>query len=135
MKYKYKAQVRWGDLDAMGHVNNANYLTYAQEARFEWSFFQHHAKGELPGVMEMVVARAEVDFKKPIKIGGFFVDVELWVSRLGNSSFDMVYEIRHNGELCALVKTVQVAVDETVSKSRPLTEDERKFIEKYLIKE
>lgn len=135
MKFKYKAFVRWDDLDAMGHVNNAKYLTFAQEARFEWSFFQHHVKGELPGVMEMVVARAEVDFIKSIRLGGFFVDLELWVTRIGNSSFDMMTEIWHEGELCARVKTVQVAVDQTISKSRPLTEDEHKFIEKYLIKE
>ena len=38
MKYHHKAFVRWDDLDAMGHVNNAKYLTFAQEARFEWSF-------------------------------------------------------------------------------------------------
>ena len=56
MKYQHKAFVRWDDLDAMGHVNNAKYLTLAQEARFEWSFMQHHSKGEIPGLMEMVVA-------------------------------------------------------------------------------
>ncbi len=135
MKYQHKAFVRWDDLDAMGHVNNAKYLTFAQEARFEWSFMQHHAKGELPGLMDMVVARAEVDFVKGITLGGIYVDVELWVEKIGTASFNMVYEISNNGELCAKVRTVQVAVDETVSKSRPLNEDERKFLEKYLIKE
>jgi acyl-CoA thioester hydrolase len=135
MKYQHKAFVRWDDLDAMGHVNNAKYLTFAQEARFEWSFMQHHAKGEMPGLMDMVVARAEVDFIKGIMLGGIYVDVELWVEKIGTASFNMVYEICNNGELCARVKTVQVAVDETVSKSRPLTADERIFLEKYLIKE
>lgn len=135
MKYQHKAFVRWDDLDAMGHVNNAKYLTFAQEARFEWSFMQHHAKGEMPGLMDMVVARAEVDFLKGITLGGIFVDVELWVEKIGNASFNMVYEISNNGEMCARIKTVQVAVDESVSKSRPLNDDERKFLEKYLIKE
>ena len=135
MKYQHKAFVRWDDLDAMGHVNNAKYLTFAQEARFEWSFMQHHAKGEMPGLMDMVVARAEVDFLKGITLGGIYVDVELWVEKIGNASFNMVYEIRNNGEICAKVRTVQVAVDETVSKSRPLSEDERSFLSKYLIKE
>ena len=40
MKYTHKAFVRWDDLDAFGHVNNAKYLTYAQEARFEWGYSQ-----------------------------------------------------------------------------------------------
>ncbi|MBU6163707.1 MAG: acyl-CoA thioesterase [Actinomycetales bacterium] len=135
MKYQHKAFVRWDDLDAMGHVNNAKYLTLAQEARFEWSFMQHHSKGEIPGLMEMVVAKAEVDFYKPINLGGIFVDVELWVEKIGNSSFVMVYEIRNGEELCARLKTVQVGVDSAASKSRPLTDSERKFLEQYLIPE
>lgn len=135
MKYQHKAFVRWDDLDAMGHVNNAKYLTLAQEARFEWSFMQHHSKGEIPGLMEMVVAKAEVDFYKPINLGGIFVDVELWVEKIGNSSFVMVYEIRNGVELCARLKTVQVGVDSAASKSRPLTDSERKFLEQYLIPE
>lgn len=135
MKYQHKAFVRWDDLDAMGHVNNAKYLTLAQEARFEWSFMQQHSKGEIPGLMEMVVAKAEVDFYKPINLGGIFVDVELWVEKIGNSSFVMVYEIRNGEELCARLKTVQVGVDSAASKSRPLTDLERKFLEQYLIPE
>ena len=135
MKYQHKAFVRWDDLDAMGHVNNAKYLTLAQEARFEWSFMQHHSKGEIPGLMEMVVAKAEVDFYKPINLGGIFVDVELWVEKIGNSSFVIVYEIRTGEELCARLKTVQVGVDSAASKSRPLTDSERKFLEQYLIPE
>jgi acyl-ACP thioesterase len=51
MRFQNKQYVRWGDLDAFGHVNNATYLIYAQEARFAWS-----------KMLEMVVARAEVDF-------------------------------------------------------------------------
>ena len=135
MKYSHRAFVRWDDLDAMGHVNNAKYLTLAQEARFGWSFMQHHSKGEIPGLMEMVVARAEVDFLKGITTGGIFVDVDLWVEKIGNSSFVMVYEIRNGEELCARIRTVQVGVDKSVAKSRQLTDDERKFLEKYLIKE
>jgi acyl-CoA thioester hydrolase len=135
MKYQHKAFVRWDDLDAMGHVNNAKYLTLAQEARFEWSFMQHHSKGQLPGLMDMVVARAEVDFFKGITLGGIFVEVDLWVEKIGNSSFVMVYEIRNGEELCARIKTVQVGVDSSVSKSRALTDSERKFLEQYLIPE
>jgi acyl-CoA thioester hydrolase len=83
----------------------------------------------------MVVARAEVDFFKGITVGGFYVDVELWVEKIGNSSFVMVYEVKNGGELCARIKTVQVGVDKSVSKSRALTPEERKFLEQYLIPE
>lgn len=116
----------------MGHVNNAKYLTFAQEARFEWSFVQHTRDGKLPGILEMVVARAEVDFLAPIFQGGIYVDVELWVESIGNSSFAMVYEIKDEKKIYARVKTVQVAVDESVAKSRPLNDEERAFLQQYV---
>jgi acyl-CoA thioester hydrolase len=132
MKYLHKAFIRWDDLDAMGHVNNAKYLTIAQEARFDWSFVQNAKGNNRPGFLEMVVARAEVDFKTAIFQGGIYVDVELWVESIGNSSFTMIYEIKSEKELYARVKTVQVAVDETVAKSRPLNDEERGFLQQYL---
>ena len=103
------------------HVNNAVYLTYAQEARFAWS-----------GILEMVVARAEVDFIAPIYEGNVFVDVELWVSSIGNSSFTMAYEIKFKGEIVARITTVQVAVDMKTKKSSPLNDEQREFLTKYL---
>ena len=121
MRYQSKQYVRWDDLDAFGHVNNAVYLTYAQEARFAWS-----------GILEMVVARAEVDFIAPIHDGDTFLYIELWVSAVGNSSFTMTYEIKMKGELVARVKTVQVTVDMGTKKSSPISDDQRVFLTKYL---
>ncbi len=121
MKYQSKQYVRWDDLDAFGHVNNAVYLTYAQEARFAWS-----------GILEMVVARAEVDFIAPIYDGDTFLDIELWVSAIGNSSFTMTYEIKMKGEVVARVKTVQVTVDMSTKKSSPMSDEQRAFLTKYL---
>ena len=121
MKFRNKQYVRWDDLDALRHVNNAKYLTYAQEARFAWS-----------GMLEMVVARAELDFKLPIYDGNIFVDVTLWVESIGTSSFTMIYEITYEGELLARVKTVQVTISPATKKSRPINETEREFLSKYL---
>ncbi len=121
MRYQSKQYVRWDDLDAFGHVNNAKYLTYAQEARFAWS-----------GILEMVVARAEVDFIAPIYDGDSFVDVELWVSAIGTSSFSVTYEMKLKGEVVARVKTVQVTVDMKTKKSHPISTEQREFLTKYL---
>ena len=122
MKYHNQQFVRWDDIDAFGHVNNAKYLTYIQEARFLWS-----------PIIEMVVARAEVDFIEPIYEGGRFYDVNLWVEAIGNSSFTMGYEVvGDNGVVHAKVKTVQVVVSMETKKSRPLTDAEREFLDKYL---
>jgi acyl-CoA thioester hydrolase len=133
MIYTDKQFVRWDDIDAFGHVNNAKYLTYIQEARFQWSFYQYASKNEKPTLVEMVVAKAEIDYLVPIYEGGRFYDVNLWVESIGNSSFVMGYEVvGDNGVVHAKVKSVQVAVSMETKKSRPLTEPEREFLTQYL---
>ena len=121
MRSQNKQYVRWGDLDAFGHVNNATYLVYAQEARYAWS-----------KMLEMVVARAEVDFVAPIYTGDFYLDIEIWVNKIGNSSFGLTYEMKNGDELVARVKTVQVTVSMDTKKSRPINDAEREFLTLYL---
>jgi acyl-CoA thioester hydrolase len=121
MRSQNKQYVRWGDLDAFGHVNNATYLVYAQEARFAWS-----------KMLEMVVARAEVDFIAPIYTGDIYLDIEIWVHSIGNSSFGLTYEVKNGDELVARIKTVQVTVSMDTKKSRPINDAEREFLTKYL---
>lgn len=123
MRFQNKQYVRWGDLDAFGHVNNATYLVFAQEARYAWS-----------KMIEMVVARAEVDFIAPIYTGDIYIDVEIWVNKIGTSSFGVTYEMKNGDELLAVVKTVQVTVSMDTKKSRPLNDAEREFLNKYLEK-
>ena len=121
MRFQSKQYVRWGDLDAFGHVNNATYLVFAQEARFAWS-----------KMIEMVVARAEVDFLAPIYVGDIYLDIEIWVNKIGTSSFGVTYEMKNGDELVAVVKSVQVTVSMETKKSRPLNDAEREFLGKYL---
>ena len=132
MKYHNQQFVRWDDIDALGHVNNAKYLTYAQEARFHWSFYQFYERNETPYFIDMVVARAEVDFIVPIYEGGLFVDVHIWVESIGTSSFVLNYEISSKGVLHARMKSVQVAISLATKKSRPLTDTEREFLKEYM---
>ena len=134
MKYTHKAFVRWDDLDAFGHVNNAKYLTYAQEARFDWGYSQFAENKEGSVLIEMVVARGEVDYLLPITDGGSFYDLNLWVESISNSSFVMGYEVAKGAVVYAKMKTVQVMIDLGSRKSRPITDAERDFLNKYLVK-
>jgi len=133
MIYTNKQFVRWDDIDAFGHVNNAKYLTYIQEARFQWSFYEIQNEGDKPTLVEMVVARNEIDYLVPIHDGGLFYDVNLWVESIGNSSFVLGYEVvGATGVVHAKVKSVQVAVSMETKKSRPITDAEKVFLNKYL---
>ena len=132
MKHHRTIQVRWDDLDAFGHVNNATYLTFAQEARSDFVWFSRQRNGKEPIMADMVVARAEVDFIEPIYNGGTDLDVAISVTRIGNSSFELLYEMTSGDVLHARAKTVQVAVSMDTFKSRPINEQERAFLTPYL---
>jgi acyl-CoA thioester hydrolase len=133
MKFTNPQFVRWDDIDAFGHLNNAKYLVLFQEARVQWSFIQEKVRTEAPTLTEMVVARAEVDFIAPIYEGGLFYDVTLWVETIGGSSFKLSYEVTGaDGTIFAKGMTVQVAVDLQTKKSRPLSDTERAFLTQYL---
>jgi len=133
MKFTNPQFVRWDDIDAFGHLNNAKYLVLFQEARVQWSFIQEKVRTEAPTLTEMVVARAEVDFIAPVYEGGLFYDVTLWVETIGGSSFKLSYEVTGaDGTIFAKGMTVQVAVDMQTKKSRPLSDTERAFLTQYL---
>ena len=132
MRHLTKTHVRWDDLDGFGHVNNASYLTYMQEARSNFTWYSRKTVGLEPLLSSMVVARAEVDFIEPIYDGGFDLDVAIWVTKIGNSSFELAYELSSPLGLHARGRTVQVAVSMETKKSRPLTQEEREFLTGYL---
>lgn len=109
-------EVRYADLDPLGHVNNAVYFSYIEVGRIK--FFQ-----QLLGQIEMdpgfVVASARCDFRTPAYFGERLT-VETRVTRLGNRSFDLAHRVvGPDGRLVAEAQTVQVAVGPD-GKSRPL---------------
>ena len=132
MRFLSKQFIRWDDLDAFGHVNNAKYLTFVQEARIDMFWKSRVEKGLPPVFDDMVVARAEVDYKLPIYETNHDFDISIWVSKIGGAAFDLEYEISSKEGLHAHVKTVQVAVDLETKKSRRLREDERAILTTYL---
>ena len=106
--FVHRQNVRFRDVDAMGHVNNAVFLTYVEEARF--AFMRELGLVESLEDLTMVVARAEVDFRSPVR---FAEEVEVGVraSRFGTKSFELDYELRAGGRVVAQAKTVIVAYD------------------------
>ena len=135
MKHQFKCQVRWGDLDAFMHVNNAAYLTYIQEARVDFTVYSRQRANLQPVLIEMVVAHADIDYINPIYDAGIEIDIAVWVSKIGTSSFVLQYELSKDGAIYAKAKTVQVTVSMDTKTSRPVNEQERAFLSQYLISE
>ena len=132
MRHHGKTYVRWNDLDAFGHINNANYLTFIQEVRADFTWYSRIAKGLKPMFSDMVVARAEIDYLEPINAGGFEIDIAVWVSKIGNSSFTLEYELTSKAGVHARTRTVQVAVDMATKRSRAINDEERTLLTQYL---
>jgi acyl-CoA thioester hydrolase len=105
--FVYRDTVRFSDLDGMGHVNNAVFLTYMESARL--AFLSSLGAGENPQ-QSLILARVEVDFRSPIAFGE---DVEVGVrtSRVGKKSFELEHEVRADGRVAAEGKTVLVSYD------------------------
>lgn len=124
--------VRWGDLDSMGHVNNAKYFTYCESARM--SYFAairmlDHRESEKQGP---ALAAAHLNFRKQVRYPAE-LDVLTRVSEIGRSSFRMEYEIldRDSAERVADGHGVIVWVDYATGRSNPIPDSLREAIRQY----
>src|ERR1700741_3481341 len=91
--------IRWGDMDAMGHVNNTVYFRYMEQARIAW--FEALVPGaEAWSEMSIVIVNASCNFRKPIKYPGM-VEVKVFGGAPGGSSVPTHYELRVKDELYA----------------------------------
>ena len=118
--------VRFRDIDAMGHVNNAVYASYMEQARAR---YYQEVIGEGLDEVDTVLARIEVDYHKPINLGED-VSVRMRTTDIGDSSLIMEYEIVAAGEIAASGKTVQVVFDPGTERSTPVPDVWRERIER-----
>jgi acyl-CoA thioester hydrolase len=110
-----RESVRFRDCDAMGHVNNAVYSTYLEQARI----------GILGGLEPFILARVEIDFRAELHAGEE-VEVRSRCPRVGTKSFDLDHQIWAGDRLVAEAKSVLVGYDYTAGASVPLTENQRR---------
>ena len=138
--------LRWADVDAYAHVNNAALLTILEEARIAafWADDVGRAAGTSPGgapdapghrtalleagpgaATQTVIARQEVEYLLPIPYGRAPLVVRLWLSAVGGASIDVSYEVRRGETLYARAVSVIVLVDAATGRPRRITPDER----------
>ncbi len=91
--------VRWGDMDAMGHVNNTVYFRYMEQARIAW-FESLVPQAEAWSTMSIVIVNASCNFRRPINYPGT-VEVKVFAGAPGASSVGTFYELLLNDEVHA----------------------------------
>lgn len=120
MPYGAEVTVRYSDHDTLGHVNNAAYATFLEEARF--SYFLEVLEEPLTEI-SMVVAHVEMDFHAPVT--SRTVDVGIAIADIGERSFTVEYEVESEGEVAVTAATVQVPIDPETEESVPVPDEWR----------
>ena len=113
MPFVHTETVRFRDVDALGHVNNAAYLTYLEQARIA---FLAPMGADQTG---MILARVEIDFRAQVGFGDE-VEIEVEPLRVGTKSFELGYTVRVRGAVVAEAKTVLVAFDYSAGQAVPV---------------
>lgn len=120
--FTFTAQIRWGDIGRLGHVNNIRIVEYFQEARAAFL--------TAAGLPTAVAVRAmTVEFLHPLTPDDHRARVTSVVRTTGRSSFTVAQEAHNEaGTLSATAEAVLVALDIHTAASRPLSEAERTFL-------
>jgi acyl-CoA thioester hydrolase len=116
--YSETIRIRWRDIDALGHVNNAVYLTYLEELLNHWL---EPTLGD-----SWVTARSELDFRTELRLADGDVSGTVWPERLGTSSLTAGVRLKRRDGVTALEgRMVLVAWDPETRRPRKLTDPER----------
>lgn len=131
--YNYAIQLRWSDMDNLGHVNNAKYFTYIESARLnllqDAGIADHWTEAQGP-----ILASASCQFKRPI-VYPADVNVATWIARVGNSSFHVNHRLIVEGQVMASANTVAVWCDYKAGKPLPMSQELRELMAPYIKEE
>ena len=117
---------RFSDLDGMGHVNNAVFSVYIEQARLAW--FGHYAAEEPMPLQDVILARTEIDFRSQV---GYAETVAIGVrpSRVGTKSFEFEFELRVGDSVVAEAKSVLCGYDYDAERSAEVPERWRRRLQ------
>jgi acyl-CoA thioester hydrolase len=127
MRYVYECPVRWSDLDAYGHLNNARFLTLFEEARVALMFVGAKEAGLTSFEEGIVIHRHEVDYLRPVDYGPV-VRIEMWISEMRASRFTVSYELFDGDQLASRAASICVPFDLATQRPRRLSDAERAFL-------
>jgi acyl-CoA thioester hydrolase len=124
-RHRYRCAVRFSDVDAYRHVNNVTYFAYYQEARIGLLASLRQRGGAPAHSFGVVVAQADVDYRRPMFFREEAYAVESWVSRVGRASFVVDGQIVDRGEVLSRSRIAMVAFDPATQRPSPLTDHQR----------
>lgn len=131
MNYIHHCALRWSDMDAYGHVNNARFLTLYEEARVALFFTGARQMGLTSFEDGIVISRHEIDYLRPVDYGDP-VRIEMWIEEVRPSRFTIAYELFDDEVVASRARSVCVPFDLANQRPRRLTDAERDFLGDWL---
>ena len=131
-RHTYHCPMRWSDMDAYGHVNNVVYLTYLEEARVDMLFTLGAELGAKALSEGVLVARHEIDYRRPLVYHQGGVDIDLWTGVIKGASFELRYEVHDDETVFARAASLLVPFDLTAQRPRRVSPEERAFLTQYV---
>ena len=121
--------VRWGDQDALGHVNNATFFRYVEQARIEWLAGVPDAPwtGGAEAAQGPLVVHLAMDFRAPV-VYPATVEVDVLAGRVGRTSLGLDHELRVGGEVVATAQSVLVWADYAAGRPVPVPDGLREIL-------
>jgi acyl-CoA thioester hydrolase len=126
--YTTEIDVRFRDIDAMGHVNNAVYATYLEQARTE--YFRDVLDADL-SALATVLASLSIEFRRPVELTDGPVTVAIDIAEPGTSSVTMTHDLHADGEVVAEAEATLVSLDPDSGDPAPIPDEFRSAIESY----
>jgi len=151
MRLHVPIRLRWSDLDAYAHVNNAEMLRLLEEARIQAFWSNDEPGGAAPATVAStavldgrpgaatltLIARLEIEYLAPVPYLRAPIDIQLWIGKLGGASLDVCYEVCSPAgtvpaQVFARASTTIVLVDALTGRPRKINEIERAAWTPYL---
>ncbi|MEU3740130.1 MULTISPECIES: thioesterase family protein [unclassified Streptomyces] len=131
-RHIYSCPLRWSDMDAFGHVNNAVFLRYLEEARIDFMFRLAPGDGSPSFSGGSVVARHEIDYVRPLVHRHSPVTIESWVTKIGAASLTISYEVKDPEQVYVRASTIVVPFNLEAQRPRRITADEKAVLLTYM---
>ena len=123
--------MRWSDMDAYGHVNNVQFLTYVEEARVEM-FKSVPLSGVDQVAAGILVAASDIKYRRPLLHRHAPVPIDVWVTKIGAAYFSLGYEVHDaGGVLYATASSTMVPYDFVNERPRRLSADEKTWLQQF----
>jgi acyl-CoA thioester hydrolase len=130
MRYQFSCPLRWSDMDAYGHVNNARFLTLYEEARVALFFLGARDLGLTSFEDGIVIARHEVDYLRPVNYGDP-AEITMWVEQIRAAQFTIGYEFFSGPALASRARSVCVPFNLEQGYPRRLSPAEKAFLTRW----